>query len=342
LRLDGASPRLRSTVTRLAGVVERHLPVPAAYARELRSLAPDVLLVTPLIYFGSSQVQWVRAAKGLGIPTAFCVHSWDNLTTKGLLHDLPTAVLVWNEAQCEEAATLHGVPRERCRVTGATAFDHWFSQRPTLSRAEFLAKVGLPADAPLLLYLCSSRTIAKREAAWVDRWIRAVRAAPDPRIRSASIIVRPHPQNMKAWRERLPQDPAAKVFPLSGESPIDDEERADFFHSLYYADVNVGLNTSAMIEAAIFGKPVLTVAAAERAKLRGEPLHFAHLENGLLIVAKDLAEHVGQMAAVLDAGTPSPRCVEFVERFVRPFGRDHAAGDRMAEAAEALAAAGRS
>ena len=199
LRLE-AAPRLRTLASKAAGGLERRLPVPPQYVDQLRAVAPDVVLLTPLIYLGSSQIQWLRAARMLGVPTAFCVHSWDNLTTKGLLHDVPSAVMVWNTAQCDEAVTLHGVDRGRCRVTGAPAFDHWFSMRPTLTREQFLDKVGLPGGAPLVLYLCSSRFIAKREAAWIDRWIRAVRGADDERVKSASILVRPHPQNAKQWR----------------------------------------------------------------------------------------------------------------------------------------------
>ena len=336
LRLDNAAPGLRSLVSAAVGGLERRLPVPAPYAEEIRALAPDVLLITPLIYLGSSQVQWLRAAKGLGVPTAFCVHSWDNLTTKGVLHDTPSAVIVWNAAQCDEAAELHGVDRARCLVTGAHAFDHWFSMRPTLARGEFLAKVGLPDNAPLILYLCSSRFIAKREARWVERWLKALHCAEDERVRTASILIRPHPQNAKQWGRWTPPGPAVAVFPKDGEVPVGEDERANFFHSMLYADVIVGLNTSALIEAAIFGKPVLSVAEAKGAKYR-ETLHFGHLEKGLLIVARDHREHVRHIREALDAPGGSDRCRQFIDEFVRPLGRDHSAGDSMADAVETLA-----
>ena len=108
LRLDTAGPRLRGLVSSVVGGLEKRLPVPSPYVDEIRAVAPDVLLVTPLIYLGSSQVQWLRAARKLGVPTAFCVHSWDNLTTKGVLHDTPSAVIVWNDAQCDEAVESTG------------------------------------------------------------------------------------------------------------------------------------------------------------------------------------------------------------------------------------------
>jgi predicted glycosyltransferase len=127
---------------------------------------------------------------------------------------------------------------------------------------------------------------------------------------------------------------------MTGEPPIADAERANYFHSLYHANVIVGLNTTALIEAAIFGKPVLSVAAPKQAKYR-ETLHFGHIEQGLLVVAGDLREHTHQVATALDSHGFSERCRRFVEQFVRPFGWDHPAGDRMADAVEILAASGR-
>jgi hypothetical protein len=337
LRLDASTPRLRALASRAVRELERRLPVPPPYVDLIKATAPDVLLLTPLIYLGSSQVQWLRAARRLGVPTGFCVHSWDNLTSKGVLHDVPSAVLVWNDAQREEAVSLHGVDPERCRVTGAPAFDHWFSMRPSLSRSAFLAKVGLPDDAPVLLYLCSSRFIAKKEARWIEKWIRALRRAADERIRTAAILVRPHPQNMAQWQGWQPPDGRVQVFPTTGELPVADDERANYFHSLYYADAIVGLNTTALIEAAIFEKPVLSVAAPKQAKYR-ETLHFGHIEKGLLTVARDLGEHASQVAEALDARGSSERGRRFVQEFVRPFGRDQAAGERMADVVESLAA----
>jgi hypothetical protein len=340
LRLDTAKPRLRRLVSGITGGLEKRLPVPPPYVEEMKAVRPDVLLVTPLIYLGSSQVQWIRAGRKLGVPTAFCVHSWDNLTTKGVLQDTPSAVIVWNAAQCDEAAEEHGVDRALCHVTGAPAFDHWFSMRPMLTREEFFDKVGLPARAPLILYLCSSRFIARNEAKWVERWIKALRCAADERVRTASILIRPHPQNAKQWGRWTSPDPAVQLFPKSGELPIGDDERANYFHSMLYADVIVGLNTSALIEAAIFGKPVLSVAEAKGAEYR-ETLHFGHLEKGLLIVARDHREHVRQIAEALRSPGFSDRCRQFVEEFVRPLGRDHSAGEHMADAVEKLARTGR-
>src|SRR5205085_10094718 len=122
----------------------------------LREWAPDAVLATPIVDFSSSQVEYVKSAGKLRIPSAATVASWDNLTGKGLLRVIPDRVLVWNETQVDEAVDLHGVPSERIVVTGACKFDEWFERRPRGSFAQFAERVGLSPDSPYLLYACSA------------------------------------------------------------------------------------------------------------------------------------------------------------------------------------------
>ena len=72
----------------------------------------------------------MRAANRLGLHSAYPVFSWDNLTNKGLVHEIPEVVLVWNESQAKEAVELQDIPRERVRVLGAWSYDHWFDWQP--------------------------------------------------------------------------------------------------------------------------------------------------------------------------------------------------------------------
>ncbi len=60
---------------------------------------------------GRARTRCFAAPRPRGIRTALMVHSWDNLTNKGLIHEAPDLVIVWNEAQAREAIELHGVPR---------------------------------------------------------------------------------------------------------------------------------------------------------------------------------------------------------------------------------------
>src|SRR5687767_13985036 len=166
-----APHRARRIVRRMPGPARRWLrrsleradrwaqisPVVEEYVRER---APDVVLVTPLLEPGGLQVEFLRAANRMGIPTGYCVASWDNLTNKGVLHELPDLVTVWNPAQQAEAVRLHGVPAKRVTVMGAIAFYHWFGWVPSRSREEFAEAVGIDPSEPYVLYAGSSGFIA--------------------------------------------------------------------------------------------------------------------------------------------------------------------------------------
>jgi hypothetical protein len=88
--LPGLRTQLGVRVLRaILSSLERAVPPPAAVRDYLAAQAPDLVLVTPLVGIGSAQADLVRAAKAARIPTVFPVHSWDNLTNKGLVRDAP-------------------------------------------------------------------------------------------------------------------------------------------------------------------------------------------------------------------------------------------------------------
>src|SRR5262249_32613906 len=236
------------------------------------------------------QVDQVRCARRLGIRVVLGVGSWDHLTTKGLIHEIPDRVLVWNEAQKREAIELHGVPADQVVVTGSQAYDHWFSTKPALDRDAFCRQVGLDPTRPMLLYLCSSPFIAPYEVGFVRSWIAAIRKTGDERLRNASLLVRPHPQNAKQW-ERVELDREFEhvaLWPKSGVNPIGGVARSDYFDSMYHSEAVIGVNTSGMIESGIIGKPVYSVLTSEFSSTQEGTLHFQHLtsvEGGLLHLA---------------------------------------------------------
>src|SRR5688572_24603963 len=237
----GSGPGL-AVLRRLFRAAERVLRTRDELAQVFRRVKPDVLMLTPLLYCRSHQVDPVRCARQLGIKTVLGVGSWDHLTTKGLIHEVPDRVLVWNEAQKQEAIDLHAVPADRVLVTGAQAYDHWFAATPSLDRDVFCRQVGLDTGPPILLYLCSSPFIAPYEVGFVRTWIGAIRNSGDPRLRTAGLLVRPHPQNARQWEGVSLGEEFANVafWPKTGVNPIGGTARADYFDSMYHAEAVVG------------------------------------------------------------------------------------------------------
>ena len=337
-----SSERLSRRIVGTLGAVERAIPTCRRIDRFLRGLQPDAVLVTPVIEFASTQVEYLKSAGMQGIPSAVCVASWDNLTGKGLIRVVPDRVFVWNELQVDEAVQMHGIPRERVVATGAPKFDEWFERSPRLPYGELAAKVGLDAGLPFVLYVCSSAFIAPDEVGFVNRWLEALRAHPEARVRDVGVLVRPHPQNAAQWRGvDLSGFGNVAIWPPDGAQPDAGGARADFFDSLSHSAAVVGINTSALLEAAIAGRSVLTPLAPEFAGTQRGTLHFRYLlfENGGFVhVGETLDEHFAQLGGVLERGDEhAEQTRRFVASFVRPHGLGHPAAPILADEIEALA-----
>jgi hypothetical protein len=331
---------LSRSVIRKAARLEDAIPTSSAIDDYVRALAPDVVLATGTFRFVANEVDYLKSARRLGIPTGIFVASWDNLVNKGALKFVPERVFVWNDVQVRDAVDLHDIPRDRIRATGAHVFDSWFVRRPSQTREEYLARLGLDPSRPFLVYLCSSTLVAPEgEVAFVRRWIEAVRSSSNERLRTMNIVVRPHPGGDEYWSDVDLGFENAAVWPRKGVRPVAEAARVEFFDTLNLSAAVVGINTTAMIEAAVVGKSVLTILLPEFNQESTVHFHFLLAENGgFLHVAKDLEEHVGQLAAVLDEdAVGAERRRRFVESFVRPAGVDRPAATVAAEAIEELA-----
>lgn len=331
----------RRLVSALLASIERAISSDRMTEELIAAHRPDLVLVSPLVDFSSDQVDVVKSARALGLRTGLCVHSWDNLTNKGLIRVVPDTVFVWNEFQKQEAVTMHGVSPASVVVTGAPSYDQWFGRTPSRSREEFCREVGLSPDKPIVLYLCSSPFIAANEADFVRHWIDEIRSSNEPALAGANVLVRPHPENVQPWhRVGLDGLPGVAIWPRSGANPVDQASKNDYFDSLFHCAAVVGINTSAMIEAGIVGRAVFTIAAPEFAGTQNGTLHFRYLVEvggGLLKVANTFDQHREQLAAALSRpSADDPAARPFVESFVRPRGLDQAATSRLADGIEEL------
>jgi hypothetical protein len=339
---DGASARfLRQSLHALDAAA----PVSPTVERFLDEHACDLLLVTPLVELGAPQTDWLRAARRRGIPTALAVASWDNLTVKGRIRERPDRVLVWNEPQREEAARLHALASERVVATGAHTYDHWFDWGPSRDRAGFCAEIGLRADRPIILYVCSSPFIAPGESEYVEAWLEALRRSGRAELRDAGVLVRPHPQHVAQWAgSRLGDLEQVAVWPARGADPVARSSREDFFDSIHHCAAVTGVNTSALIESSIMGRQVLTLLGDRYADTQRGTIHFEHLadaDRGILSVAASPPEHHDQLVRAIagDDGWQQRRA-RFLSLFVRPHGLDAPAALLFADAVDALQRAG--
>jgi len=332
--------RSRRTV-RLASRLEYAIPTDAKIDDYVRGLNPDVVLVSGTYRHVSEEVEFLKSARRLGIPSGVFVPSWDNLTNHGSLKFAPERIFVWNDLQARDAVELHAIPRDRVRATGAHVFDPWFELRPSRDATAFAEEVGLDPARPYVVYLCSSPNIGRGgELEFVRQWVDALRSSDDELLRTIGVLVRPHPNPAASgpW-DGVELGENTAIWPRHGAHPVVDNARADLFDTMIHSVGVVGINTTAMIEAAILGKSVLTILVPEFTQQ--STLHFRYLlaENGgFLHVASSIPEHVQQLRRVLDEDElGAERRRRFVASFVRPGGLDRSATDLGVRAIEELA-----
>jgi hypothetical protein len=325
--------------------VEAAIPTPQGLEEYIAARRPDVLLLAPHLFPGSRDGEYIEAAHAVGVPSAICVASWDNLSSKQLIRGVPDAVMVWNEIQRREAIELHGIPAGRVIVTGAQCYDHWFSWRAR-PREDFCRRVGLDPRRPFLLYVGGALFPADiTEPEFVRGWIARVRASEDAELRTAGILIRPHPKRGDEWRDvDLTEVDAVAVWPPGGRMPVAEQDRQDFYDSIHHSAGVVGVNTSAMIEAGIVGRPVHTLYVPEFSGSQQGTLHFRYLMEaggGLLRVAHDFDDHLRQLADAVRRRGEAVDHATFLQAFVRPHGVGVPVTPIFVDAVVRLAHAGR-
>jgi hypothetical protein len=332
----------RRWLARLIDALEESTGASALFHDFLRKKKPDLVVLSPLVVLKSAQPDFARAACELGVRNVVAVASWDHLSSKGMMNFAPQRVFVWNETQKREAINFHDLDPDRVVVTGSSVFDEWFGRQPARTREAFCAHVGLPADRPILLYVCSSLLEGSPpEPPFVLRWAQHLRQSGEPLLERCSILIRPHPRR-REWRNvDLRSLGNVVCWPPTGELPVDDATKNDYFDSLYHAHAVVGLNTSVLIEAAILGRPVHTILLPEFRASQEGTVHFHYLLEGpdaVLRSTRSLDDHARQLARVLAPEVNAAGSEWFVRRFVRPHGLDVNATTVFVEALESLAA----
>ncbi len=319
-----------------ATAIDRRIPSDPTIEQTVAGFSPDVVVVTPLVDFNSYQPDYVQAAAALGIPTVWCVASWDNLSNKGIVGRIPDRVLVWNEAQRREAAELQHVPADRVVATGAQTFDPWFALSPATTHDGFCDLVGLPRGK-FLLYLCSSLFVAPDEVSFVRQWLAQLRRSSSDDLRQCGVLIRPHPGNAAQWATLdAAEFPGVAVWPRAGDLPLEADAKQRYFDSLFHCSAIMGINSSGMIEGGIVGRRSFTILAPEFANTQRGTVHFDHLTTGgFLTVAQSWEEHMGQLDAAMRGDAPiDDEIRRRMISFVRPAGVEQVATPRVVEAIE--------
>jgi hypothetical protein len=293
----------------------------------ISKLSPDVVIVSPINLRFSEEVEYIKAAKKMGIPTVGIVLSWDNLTTKGLFHIIPDMLLAWNQAHMREAVEVHHVPEDKIVITGAPVFDKWFGINDLLlSRRDFCSKVGLNWNSPYIVYLGSSKNIARDETWLVAELGEALSNSSLPHLKEMQILVRPHPANAEIYQSVTTEN--IVVWPKEGSLPYSMSTLQDFYNTLKHSVATVGINTSGMIDAIINDIPGIAFVTDKYQETQQQAVHFKHLSQAKALEEVMTVEECLQAISAIYRGEDLRKDARkhFIHSYIRPCGLETGAG----------------
>lgn len=323
------SQRIYLALRKLLAVI----PVDSGIIAELQEEKPDILVAVTNLRedIKAPELDYAKAALQLGIKAVNLVASWDNLSTKSTFNIIPNAIILWNEPMREEAVKLHRISTEKIIISGAETFDYLFNVQETCTRAEFCMKLGIE-NKPFVVYLGSSSSMTGDETDFIRSFIRVLRDKL-----GIQTLIRPHPLNAGIW---LGFDEAGSViWPKNGELPDVEYAQQDLWNTFRYSSAVVGINTSAMIEAAIVDRPCITIKASQYSASQAESGHFRHLLNGNFLEVADNFEHAALLIKNILEGKDrfAVQRKAFVSSFIRPNGVGRAVGPIITQALLLLA-----
>jgi len=320
--------------------IESVIPPVRRIMADIREFNPDVLFASPVtLRFSSSEVEYLKAAIRMHIPSVVSVLTWDNLTTKGLMHVFPDRLLVWNEVQASEAVVHQFFPKERIRITGSTLFDDWILHcSPSDAREEFCRAHGLRPEDPIITYLGSSSHMASDET-WIIAQLRsAFDGSENQRTGRMQIIVRPHPAHYHIYEKINLRD----VVAVPAKGSLRDTEGALqlFYNTLYHSEAAIeGANTTAIIEAIIAKKPAIAYVSDEYKKTQMDTKHFNQLVSEGALYLASTAQEVVRIVGDIMRGNDTRICERenFVKKYIRPLGENRLAAECIADEIERMA-----
>lgn len=273
----------------------------AEFAHLFDEYQPDLLFATDV--FTAWDVKMMRLARRRGVRTVGMVRSWDNVTSKTLLTFIPAHMIAGSMRIKAELVRYGDVPPERIAVVGIPHYDRYTAEGRT-PRAEFFQALGLDPKRKTILFTPPSDRYVQQDPV-TPIVLRTLEQA------DAEVLVRTSLVGKIELGGYAP--PKSVVFDQPSNSPdfaevhLSREADRHLADSIFHADVVITWASTMIIDAAVFGKPIVLVGfdAEERpyAKSIQQYYDYDHqrriIDLGGVRLAKSPAELLEAVTAYL-------------------------------------------
>ena len=243
----------------------------------------SAVLITPGNMINGVEDDLLLLAGKRKIKSAVVAFSLDNLNSKGTVALKPDHYFAWNSHHLNLLSSRHLIPKGSCIEIGSPFMDKFaYSQGLSLTRErEIRTQLGIPEFKKVVTYLGSSGNIHRNE----QNYLSALLQNCPIFLEEAFLVIRPHPANFKIWSNW--KHPQTIVWPEE-ETLLErnDTFEMELFHLSSYS---IGLNTSAFLDAASCGNPVIALRTSE-SLFQSNASHFNFLINSGIPTADSLGE----------------------------------------------------
>ncbi|MBI5629273.1 MAG: hypothetical protein HY921_00105 [Elusimicrobia bacterium] len=306
----------------------------------------------------SRAVPALVAARGMGIPTATFIYSWDNLP-KGRMAVRADHFLVWSPWMRQELLIYYPeVAPERVHVVGTPQFEPYFDLSLITPREPFLRGLGLDPGRPTVCFSGDDLATSPHDPIYLEDLAEALQAVPEEK-RPQILFRRCPTDDGRRYQGVLSRHPEIAVCEprwamvsegdWSQRAPTT-EDSALLANVAAHCDAVVNVASTMALDFAILGKPAVYLAYDPPGWVPGQrsihdiyrlphfrcvhefdPVHWARSSRGLGEIVMHALSHPEEKASAREAwknktalhplDQASRRCCEALRRIAEGSGR---------------------
>lgn len=228
--------------------------------KQVRSVKALLVASTDL----AKDQQLIYTCRRIGTPVVALVHSFDNLTSKGLLSTKPDRLLVWNDIMRKEAVEYHSMDLDKIDIVGVPQYEQYRKLAAQTSKERFRKRLKIPNDASVITYTASAMFMFPDEERFVQELVEAISRGE---CGNSHLVLRTHPPDVRkeAYLQRYSEShlPIRIDIPDAGYTALHtgkigtNESILNFVELMQYSDVVVNLSSTIALDAVLFNTPVI-------------------------------------------------------------------------------------
>jgi hypothetical protein len=250
----------RRLIRKIVRWLDYYLARDRFFAPYFEKYRPSAVLLAHL--FSDTEIAFLKEAKRRGIYSVGLINSWDKLTARCMIRQLPDLMVVHNEIVKRDAMRYADMPENKIAVVGIPHFD-FYATLPRTSRTDFYKKFGIDPKDRILLYTPVGRTNSALDAKTIsllDQLLISGRLPSNLRL-----IVRFPPNDdvevPSGFKNKIIFQTPGKRF--SQKRGTDwDMSAADFqelAETLQHCSLVISYSSTMVIDAAVFDKPIINL-----------------------------------------------------------------------------------